>query len=436
MKKPNKSRELILEGITMHLKCISLTEIKKLYDERFKAYELSRRDKKLVKFLTYAIIRNRGVIENILSSLLIRKLPSKRLEIKAGLMIGISQILFTRIENYAAVSSSVDLFEKKLLKWRSLANALLRKVSKNSKKNSEYLANSEIYVPNWINLSWKKQFGNTTYLAIVKTLKTIPDIDLRIKDETEIKVISEKLNAKILSSKSIRIKKSGLIKHLDGYEAGKWWVQDIAAQLPVMALGKIEGKSVIELCAAPGGKTAQLLDMGASVLAVDISKRKVKKLINNIARINLSKNLKVLSEDARKWMPEKKSDMVLLDVPCSATGTIRKNPDVIWNRQEKDISNLVKRQKQLLENAIKMTNKNGIIVYSNCSIQFEEGEKIIADFLKNKKVVLDDLKSEEILDYPKEIFKKGYIRTLPIYYKNFGEMDGFFIARLRKISDN
>ena len=200
-----------------------------------------------------------------------------------------------------------------------------------------------------------------------------------------------------------------------------------------MLFKNIKNKEVFDLCAAPGGKTAQLLNQGAKVKAIDVSKKKITLLFNNIKRLNLSDNLNIINKDIRDWEPIKKTNYLLLDVPCSATGTVRKNPDVIWNKKQEDIVRLSIIQKELLKKAINMVNKNGIIIYCNCSMQKEEGEEVIDYILKRKKVILDPISNKEIPNYPKDIINNGLIRTFPYMFEEKGGMDGFFVARLIKV---
>ena len=230
----------------------------------------------------------------------------------------------------------------------------------------------------------------------------------------------------------MRLNKSGDTKKISGYKEGAWWVQNLAAQIPVELMGNIKNEKVLDLCAAPGGKTAQLLNEGAIVTALDISEKKINKLTSNISRLNLEKNLTAISKDFLKWNSEKKYNKILLDAPCSATGTVRKNPDVLWNKNEKDIERLANTQKKLLDKAISKLSDKGILVYCNCSMQFEEGEKVIDFFIKKNRVKLLPIKPEELKLFPKEIFKSGFIRTLPYMYNEFGGLDGFFIARFIK----
>ena len=196
-------------------------------------------------------------------------------------------------------------------------------------------------------------------------------------------------------------------------------------------MGNIKNKTILDLCASPGGKTAQMLNEGAIVKAIDISIQRVEKLKNNINRVGLCKNFQAEVLDFMSINLKAKFDVVLLDAPCTGTGTFRKNPDVLWIKSKKDVIKNSIKQKKMLIKALKFVKENGILIYSNCSLQFEEGERIINNLIKNKTIVLDKVLRNEIIDYPKEIINKGLIRTLPYMYN--GGMDGFFIARIKKL---
>lgn len=430
MKNKDKSRELVKQGIHMHLNGLTLKEVDTYCIQKFNKFNFDIRDKAFVKNLIMVSVRNRGTIEFIIAKYLARPLPKKKLDIKAILIMGVAQIIYLRTENYAAVNSSVNFFIGPLKKWRSLANAILRKIALKEEKNkSSY--ESKNNVPSWLYENWVVQYGEKKTERIIKSIMIEPYIDLKIKQDFNL--WKDKIKGVNFFNNTIRVTKIGDLSKLEGYNDGAWWIQNIAAQIPVMLFKSIKDKEVIDLCAAPGGKTAQLLNGGAKVIALDVSKKRTDLLLNNIKRLNLSENLNIINKDIRNWKPLKQSNYLLLDVPCSATGTVRKNPDVIWNRKQEDIIRLSSIQKTLLTEAVKMVKKGGIIVYCNCSMQNEEGEEVIDYILKEKKVVLDPIKYTELFNYPKEIINKGLIRTLPYMLEEKGGMDGFFVARLIKI---
>ncbi len=430
MKNKDKVREIIKIGIVKHLKGLSLKDISNIHDKFFFENNSSLREKSFIKNLTMTSIRNRGIIEYRISKHLKRPLPKKLIEIKAILIMGVAQILFTRVEDYAAVNTTVNFFYGKLLKWRALSNAILRNIIReqnNNKKNFDQSLN----IPKWLHKKWRDQFGEEDTKNIICQIFKEPQLDLKVKKDFNF--WKKKIGGEILINNTLRLNKKGDVTKIIGYDDGAWWVQNLAAQIPAMLLGVSKNEEVLDLCSSPGGKTAQLLNMGALVTALDISAKKVKKLNENIARLRLNKNLTVLTKDLLKWDSKRKYSKIILDVPCSATGTIRKNPDILWNKTEKDISRLSKLQIKLLEKAITLLKNNGILIYCNCSLQFEEGEKVIDFFIKNKKVSLLEVKPEELKQFPNKIFNKGLIRTLPCRYNNVDGLDGFFIARLVKI---
>ena len=429
MKNKDKSREITKIGIQKHLQGVTLKEIEVIQDEYLKENNLKVRDKAFIKNLTLNSIRNRGIIENVISKYLDRPLPKKLIEIKAILIMGVAQVLFTRVEDYAAVNTTVNFFEGRLKKWRGFANAILRNII----REEDYKSNNyelRLNVPMWLYKVWLKQYGEKDTKKIISEIFKEPYLDLNIKKDFNF--WKHEIKGKEIMKSTLRLQRSGNPKKIKGYNEGAWWVQNLGAQIPVKLLGKIKNQTVLDLCAAPGGKTAQLLNEGAYVTALDISKKKIEKLYLNITRLKLEKNLTVLSKDVLKWNNKKTYNKILLDVPCSATGTIRKNPDVLWNKNEKDIDRLSKVQIKLLSKAIETLSKNGVLIYSNCSMQFEEGENVIDFFIKKNKVKLLPIKPEELKLFPKDIFKNGFIRTLPYAYKQEDGLDGFFIARLIK----
>ena len=430
MRKKDKARELIFKGILMHLRGVSLKDLNQFYEEKFYSLRLNEKDKALIKFITLTTIRNRGIIENIMNKYLKKPLKEKMLEQKSGIMLGISQILFSRIPSYASVNTVVDLFYGKNQKWKPLVNALLRKVVKEKITLMQLVENKILNIPFWLKNSWFKQFGKDKAIKIINSIFEDPTIDIKVK--SSINDWKEVLDANLICNDTLRIRTKGDIKKLKGFKEGKWWIQDIAAQLPVKIMGEIKHKKIIELGAAPGGKTAQMLNKGAIVTSLEISKKRTALLKKNLNRLNFTKNNKIICEDARKWIAKEKADITIVDVPCSSTGTLRKNPDVMWHKREEDIYKLKITQLDLLNTAINLTAIKGIIIYSSCSLQFEEGEEVIKYFLEKKLVKLLHIRKDEINGYPEEILNKGLIRTLPYMY-NKGGMDGFFIARMLKI---
>jgi 16S rRNA (cytosine967-C5)-methyltransferase len=230
---------------------------------------------------------------------------------------------------------------------------------------------------------------------------------------------------------SIRIHDAKNITHLKGFAEGNWWVQDMAASLPAKLLGNVKDLRIIDFCAAPGGKTAQLAAAGAKVTAVEISKERISLLKTNLHRLKLQADY--VATDALKWKPDFVPDAILLDAPCSATGTLRRHPDVAWHRKESDIARLAQTQYQLLNHALDMLKPGGKLVYAVCSLQPEEGEDQITKILAERKdIVLSPVKKDMIGGMEECITRRGEVRTLPCHLAKNGGMDGFFAALLIK----
>ena len=230
----------------------------------------------------------------------------------------------------------------------------------------------------------------------------------------------------------MRLGKIGDVTALEGFDAGEWWAQDIAASLPVQLLGDVSGKRVLDMCAAPGGKTLQLISKGAIVTALDKSEARLERVKENLERTKLSAD--IICADALEWAPDGDLyDIVLLDAPCSATGTFRRHPDVLYNRSPKDVANLVRLQDKLLSKSAEFVRPGGTLLYCTCSLMPKEGQFRIDQFLQN----LPDFRLIPILDVPslalpQEAFSEGSLRSLPYYLEDKGGMDGFFIARLER----
>jgi 16S rRNA (cytosine967-C5)-methyltransferase len=239
----------------------------------------------------------------------------------------------------------------------------------------------------------------------------------------------------VLPTGSVRLLAKGRIEQLEGYSEGGWWVQDAGAALPARLLGKIAGERIADLCAAPGGKTAQLAIAGASVVAVDQSKARLKTVAANLERLQLEAEL--VEADATRWSPDESFDAILLDAPCTATGTIRRHPDLPYLKSEEDIAELAALQSKLLDNAARLLKSGGRLVYATCSLEPEEGEAQIAAFLaRNDAFSLDPIAADEFPGVSGFVLPSGHLRTFPDQLKlespECSGIDGFFAARLRR----
>ncbi|PPR24919.1 MAG: Ribosomal RNA small subunit methyltransferase B, partial [Alphaproteobacteria bacterium MarineAlpha9_Bin4] len=390
MKKIDKARNLILKGIALHLKGVPLKKINTYYNLNFEKYSFKEKDISFVNYFTSISVRNRGIIEFILKKYIRKKFPKSGNEVKAGIIFGVSQILFSKVPTYASVNSTVNLFVGKIQKWRNFANAVLRKIIEDEIKIRSAIKNNLYYtVPEWLYLDWKRQFGEYNTHKLLKIYQEEPCLDIRVKNRLNFWV--KELNGIRVGKSTVRINHKGKIEDLKGFKEGQWWVQDIASQIPVILMGNIKNKIILDLCASPGGKTAQMLNEGALVKAVDISKNRVKKLKKNIERIKLFKNLEIEVCDLMKFKSNLKFDFVLLDAPCTGTGTFRKNPDVVWIKNKNDVIRNSEAQKKFLLKALSYLKKEGTLIYSNCSLQYEEGENIISELCNSKEIYIDKI---------------------------------------------
>ena len=388
-------------------------------------------------------IRRLGEINFYLKKYIKKPLKTEQSHIRANLIIGATQIIYMRVPAYAAVNDSVEIAKKSSPHHVKFINAILRQLSRDFENNKLNKSNILMNIPIEIIDKWKNIFSEEQLIKIVNQHLVIPPaLDISISPKEDINEWKINLKGKILGSNNIRLINSyGKINKIHGYDKGKWWIQDIAAQLPVkILLSKIKkNTNVIDLCAAPGGKTAQLLTNNLKVTSLESNNKRTKILKENLNRLNLT--TKLIVKDAAQYKPEKLADAVLLDAPCTSSGTLRKNPDILWRLSYKKgnyfshMRSVIDIQRGLLDSASKMLKSGGILIYSVCSLEKEEGENQIVDFIKkNSKFIIDPIKESEIDITKKAITKEGFIKTLPFFNSEEGGMDGFFIARLMKIN--
>lgn len=385
---------------------------------------LEPRDRAFVYNLVATALRRLGGIEIVISQCLEKPLKGESLKAKYILILGIAQILYTRTAQHAAVNETVELAPKPL---RALVNAILRKVIREQEKFLKLANDPKFAFPAWLWQSWKDSYGEETARLIADASLQEATLDISVKSDSE--TWAEKLGAQLLPSGSLRIlEPEGSIENLAGYADGQWWIQDTAAALAVGLLGDIKSKKILDMCAAPGGKTAQLLAAGAVVTALDRADSRVKRLVSNMERLHYEPE--IIIQDAEKFSPNQRFDSILLDAPCSATGTIRRHPDIIWHKTPEDVAKLANLQQRLLNKAATLLNPGGLLLYCVCSLQKEEGELQIKQFLTENPLIERQAIGPEEIFCPQAITSEGDLRILPHYLEN--GWDGFFIARLRK----
>ena len=397
--------------------------------EEFTSFNsLEPRERAFARNLTATTLRRLGQIDNLINHCLERALPRRAIAVRDVLRLGICQLLFLRTPAHATVDTTVTLLDEiNLGHYKKLVNAIMRRLSREGGKLTEKQDVEKLNTPEWLWKSWRKAYGKVACRRIAQAHLSEPPLDITAKENAEI--WASNLGATLLSTGTLRLAKMANVRKLVGFDEGAWWVQDAAAALPVALLGNINGKHIIDLCAAPGGKTAQLISRGARVSSVERSAMRIQRLEENLARLNMS--TKVFCHDASNWSPNEKADAVLLDAPCSSTGTIRRHPDIQHLKNSKDVRKLSNAQYRLLEAALTMVKPGGRIIFCTCSLQPEEGPQLIEKILKEySSIHLEDIRSDEIGGLDELIFGKGTIRCLPCHLPEQGGLDGFFIARL------
>jgi 16S rRNA (cytosine967-C5)-methyltransferase len=396
-------------------------------------HTLGDKDRALVRAILGLALRRRGQIAAVLDMLLERPIPEKTGAVTNILHVAGAQILFMEVPDRAAVDIAVaDAGRDPVTRrYKGLVNAVLRRMSDNAPELLEKTGQVWRNTPVWLFAGWQKAYGEETALAIAAMHQHERNLDLTVKSDPQ--AWAERLGGETVARDSVRLSEtSGRIEALAGYEEGAWWVQDAAASLPAKLLGDVSGKRVADLCAAPGGKTAQLALAGATVTAFDISKKRLARLSENLERLGLQ--AEVVAADLLEHNPETPFDAILLDAPCSATGTIRRHPEVAWNRRKEDIDTLAERQAALLARAARWLASGGTLVYCTCSLEPAEGEKQIEAFL----AAHPDFRREPIREaetgVPGTVTDAGDLRTLPSSLPRdpaaAGGLDGFFAARL------
>ena len=395
------------------------------------AVELEGRDRAFARTMVATTLRHLGQIDVICEKYLRRPIPRKALTVRNILRLGVAQVIFLKTPPHAAVGETTALADHRATQnYKGLINAVLRRVTEAGNSLLVEQDAARLNTPGWLWESWIKSYGRELAREIANAHLTEPPLDLTIFTKTA-EEWGALLDGEILPTGSVRRKSGGRIETIAGFDEGAWAPQDAAAALPVRLFGDVSGKLIIDICAAPGGKTAQLAAGGADVIAVDLNERRLQRLTANLQRLNLA--AKTVVADAVEWMPEKEADGVLLDVPCSATGTIRRHPDLPWTKSTSDVKALLPIQAQMLRSAAKMIKPGGLLIYACCSLQPEEGERQISKFLKHHPdFSRQPITASDTLGIPEAITASGDLRTLPSMWTSIGSIDGFYASRLIK----
>jgi 16S rRNA (cytosine967-C5)-methyltransferase len=396
---------------------------------------LDDRDRGLTRAIVAVVLRRLGTLRHLLGSFLEEGPPAQAPRVETALLIGSAQILFLEVPDHAAVDLAVRLAreDRKALHFAGLVNAVLRRIAREGKERIAALDAPVLDTPPWLMARWINTYGEATAHDIAAANGREPALDLTAKSDAA--GWAEKLDGRVLPTGSVRTIVHGAVTALPGFDEGAWWVQDAAASIPARLLGNVAGLRVADLCAAPGGKTAQLIVAGAKVTAVDRAPGRLTRLQENLTRLSLEAEL--VCADVATWTPERPFDAVLLDAPCTSTGTIRRHPDVPWLKRSADITSLAALQRRLLDHAITLIKPGGTLVYCTCSLEPEEGTDVVADLLAREQSVRRvPVAAAETFGETDFINQDGDLRTLPCHFtaadSRFAGVDGFYAARLQK----
>ncbi len=395
----------------------------------------SAEDSAFVNMLVLTTLRHLVFIKKALKKFVKKKLPADVVAGEFALFLGTAEILYLNTPDYAVINSYVDLVKRADNKYvAGFVNAVLRNVCR--QKDELKAADAGEFFPAGFFKILNRDYGKKTVQKIQKSSAKEPCLDITAKHPDQ--ALAAQLGGKLLPNGSIRLPAAGRVDSLPGYNEGLWWVQDFSASLAAKALTDINGRRVLDLCAAPGGKTAQLLNAGAKVTALDISEKRLQTLRENLRRLCFEAD--IICADGLEYLKNfrgEKFDAVLLDAPCSATGTIRRHPELVHIKKDTDIEKQADLQKQFLNLAGNALKSGGILVYCVCSVTRAEGEEQIKAFLDghpefaNLPIKAGELFADNTLD--RIITPEGFVRTLPQHLDEVGGCDSFFIARMQKV---
>ena len=391
---------------------------------------LDPRDRALARAIAGVTLRRFGTLRPMIAARLERGLPKRCGPLEAVLATAAAQALFLNVPVHTAVDLGVATarVDPDSRRYAGLVNAVLRRITADG-----VLAESSpgADLPGWLYARWERRYGPEKAAAIAEAISHEPPLDLTVREDAS--GWAARLGGVALPLGGVRLVAHGLVPELEGFAEGRWWVQDAAAAIPARLFGDLTDKRAIDLCAAPGGKTAQLAAAGAEAVAVDKSAERLTRLSQNLARLKLGAATHVGDAASVALEP---ADAVLLDAPCSATGTIRRHPDVAWMKREHEIVSLARLQSGLLDAAVRRVKPGGLLVYCVCSLEPEEGEDQIAALLaRDPRVSLEPVTAAELPGVEDAIDERGCVRTTPDLLRGedprLSGLDGFFAARLR-----
>jgi 16S rRNA (cytosine967-C5)-methyltransferase len=397
--------------------------------------DLDARDRALARAVAATALRRQGELEHVLGAFLERPLPRDQGRLWPILLAGAAQLVCLDMPAHAVVDLAVETTrrDRATHRFAKLVNAVLRRVAE---RGAQLLAGQDavhLNIPDWLWQSWSAAYGPDAARRIAEASLREAPLDISAKEDAA--GWAARLGATLLPAGSLRLASHGRIEDLAGYAEGAWWVQDAGAALVARAAGDVAGLDVADLCAAPGGKTAALAAAGARVTAVDISPPRLARLRDNLRRLSLPAEL--VEADAAAWSPGRTFDVVVLDAPCTATGTIRRHPDILRLKRPDDVPRMAELQGRMLARAATLVRPGGRLLYSTCSLQPEEGEHRIATFLAtHAQFHRTPIAPAEIGADRTWIDPDGAIRTLPfhlpLHSPELSGIDGFYVSLLRR----
>ena len=401
---------------------------------RPEAAALELRDRALARLLAATVLRRQGELEHVLRAFLAKPLPKSAGRVRAILLAGAAQLLCLKTSPHAAVDLAVEAVRREPhgAHFAGLVNAILRRVAREGEGVLAGQDAVKLNIPAWLWQRWEAAYGPDAARRIADASLREAPLDLSLKPGEDAAAWAQRLGGTALPTGSVRLAAHGRVEDLAGYAEGTWWVQGAAAALVARAAGEVAGGTVADLCAAPGGKTAGLAAAGALVTAVDDSADRLERLRQNLERLRLT--AEVVVADATSWTPGRTFDAVLLDAPCSGTGTIARHPDILRLKSAADIRRMAEVQGRLLRNAATLVRPGGTLVFSTCSLEPEEGRAQIDALLASEPALRRlPIAAHEIGADPGWI-ADGEVRTLPFHLEagEPGGVDGFYIARLRR----
>ena len=385
---------------------------------------LEPRERAFARALAMAALRHLGPIDRALAGKLAKEPPPR---VRNLLRLGATQAFFLEVPAFAAVATSVELAgaNKTSRPFKGLVNAVLRGLLRDGGLSDA----AEDLAPPWLYARWVGAWGKETADAVAGQIAFEPATDLSLKPGADAADLAARLEGQILPGGTLRTERRGDVSAWPAFDEGTWWVQDAAAAIPARLLDVRAGQTALDLCAAPGGKTMQLAAAGAQTVAVDRSAARLQRVTENLARLSLT--AEVVAADAGAWEDARTFDAVLLDAPCSATGTFRRHPDVLWAARPGDVASLAAVQSRLLDSAAGRLKPSGRLVYCVCSLEPEEGEAQVEAFLARRPdMALDPIAPEEGGAPAASLTARGTLRILPHHRE--GGLDGFFAARFVK----